>query len=110
MHKALHPSGGVSLSNLHCWRGKWLCHYGDGVCKVVCAFCAALQLVTHQSGLSYVKNVRQHNLKMRFMLLLFASHWLAPYLPSVTAAAHRLPPPLPAATTAATISCQLSTL
>jgi hypothetical protein len=79
LRKAAHPSGGVGSSNPHCWRGKQLCHHGDGVCKVVCDFCAVLQLVTLQSGSSNVKNERQHNLKMRLMVLLFAPHWLAPY-------------------------------
>jgi hypothetical protein len=56
MRKAIHPSGGVGSSNPHRWRGERLCHHGDGVCKVVYTFCAVLQLVTHQSGLLYVKN------------------------------------------------------
>jgi hypothetical protein len=52
MRKTAHPSGGVDSSNPHRWRDRQLCHYGDVVCKVVCAFCAVLQLVTQQSGSS----------------------------------------------------------
>jgi hypothetical protein len=40
MRKATHPSSGMDSSNPYCWRGKWLHHYGDVVCHVVCAFCA----------------------------------------------------------------------
>jgi hypothetical protein len=72
MRKAVHPFDGVGSSNSHSLRGEWLCHHGDGVCKVVCAFCVVSQVVTHQSGSPYEKNVRQHNLKMRLMVLLFA--------------------------------------
>jgi hypothetical protein len=39
MCKAVHPSSGMGSSNLHCWRGERLCHHGDGVCEVICAFC-----------------------------------------------------------------------
>jgi hypothetical protein len=74
MHKAAHPSSGVGSSNPHRWRGKQLCHQGDGVCKVLCAFCVVLQLVTPQSGSLYVKNVLQHNLKMRLIVLLCVHH------------------------------------
>jgi hypothetical protein len=42
-------------------------------------FCAVLQLMTSQSGSLYVKNVWQHILKMRLMVLLFVPHWRAPY-------------------------------
>ncbi len=52
MRKAARPSGGVDSSNLCRWRDGWLCHHGDGVCKVICAFCAVSQLMTHQSGSS----------------------------------------------------------
>jgi hypothetical protein len=45
MLKAAHPSGGVGSLNPHCLRGKRLCHHGDGVFMVVCAFCAVLQLM-----------------------------------------------------------------
>jgi hypothetical protein len=79
MRKATHPSSGVGSSNPHHWRSEQLCHHGDGFCKVVCVFCAVSQLMTPQSGSLYVKNVQQHNLKMRLMVLLFAPHWLAPY-------------------------------
>jgi hypothetical protein len=40
MRKAAHPSGGMDSLNPHCWRDKRLHHHGDGVCKVICAFCA----------------------------------------------------------------------
>jgi hypothetical protein len=79
MPKAAHPSSGVGTSNLHRWRSEWLCHHGDGVCKVVCVFCAIAQLGTHQSGSLYVKNAWQLILKMRLMVLLCAPHWFAPY-------------------------------
>jgi hypothetical protein len=52
MRKAIRPSGGMDSSNPCCWRGKQLYHYGDGVCKVGCAFCTVSQLVTCQSGSS----------------------------------------------------------
>jgi hypothetical protein len=52
MHKAARPSGGMDSSNPHHWRDGQLCHHGDGVCKVICAFYAVSQLVTHQSGSS----------------------------------------------------------
>jgi hypothetical protein len=32
MHKAAHPSGGMSSSNPRHWRGKQLQHHVDGVC------------------------------------------------------------------------------
>ena len=73
MRKATHPSGGVDSSNRRYWRGKRLCHHGDGVWKVVCDFCAVSQLVTCQLGSAYVKNVPQHNLKMRLKCY-FLSH------------------------------------
>ncbi len=73
MRKAARPSGDVDSSNQHRWRGKQLCHHGDGVWKVVSAFCAVSQLVTHKSGSTYVKNVPQHNLKMRLNCY-FLSH------------------------------------
>jgi hypothetical protein len=79
MRKAAHPLGGVGSSNPHLWRGEQLYRHGDGVYKVDCAFCAVLQLVTPLSGSSYVKHVRQHNLKMRIMVLLYAQLQLAPY-------------------------------
>jgi hypothetical protein len=41
MRKAACPSGGVDSLNPSRWRGKGLHHHGDGVCKVICAFCAA---------------------------------------------------------------------
>jgi hypothetical protein len=59
MPNAARPSGGMGLSNPRRWRGKRLCHHGDGVWKVVCALCAVSQLVTRQSGSFYVKNVWQ---------------------------------------------------
>ena len=40
MRKATHPSGGMGSSNPRRWRGERLHHHGDGVCHVVCAFCA----------------------------------------------------------------------
>jgi hypothetical protein len=80
MCKAARPSGGVEPSNQCRCRGGRLCHHDDGVWKVVCDFCAVSQLVTFQSGSWFVKNVRQHNLKMRLKVLLCALHWLAPYL------------------------------
>ncbi len=49
------PSGGVDLLNRCRWRCEQLCHHGDGVWKVVCAFCAVSQLMTHQSGSLYLK-------------------------------------------------------
>ncbi len=55
--------------------GRAVCHHGDGVWKVVCAFCAVSQLTTSQLGSLYVKNVPQHNLKMRLKVLLFVPHW-----------------------------------
>jgi hypothetical protein len=73
------PSGGVDSSNSCRWRDGWLCHHGDGVWKVVCAFCAVSQLVTCQLGSPYVKNVSQHNLKMRLKVLLFVPHWSEPH-------------------------------
>ncbi len=79
MRKAGHHSGGMDSSNQCSWRGERLCQHGDGVWKVVCAFCAVSQLVTRQSGFSYVKNVPQHNLKMRFKVLLIVPHWRAPH-------------------------------
>jgi hypothetical protein len=79
MRKIARLSGGVDLLNQHHWRGKRLCHHGDGVWKVVCAFCAVSQLMTCQSGSLYVKNVMQHNLKIRLKVILCAPHWLAPY-------------------------------
>ncbi len=79
MHKAARPSGGMDSSNWHRWRGKPLYHHGDSVWNVVCAFFVVSQLATHQWGSLYVKNVRQHNLKMRLKVSLCAPHWLAPY-------------------------------
>ena len=40
MRKAARPSSGMDSSNPHCWRGEWLHHYDDVVCRVVSAFCA----------------------------------------------------------------------
>ena len=40
MRKATHPSSGMSSTNPRHWRGERLHHHGDGVCHVVCAFCA----------------------------------------------------------------------
>jgi hypothetical protein len=80
MSKATHHLGSVDSLNPHRWRGKWPCHHGDGVWKVVRAFCAVSQLMTCQSGFLYVKNVPQHNLKMRLKVLLFVPHWRAPHL------------------------------
>jgi hypothetical protein len=73
------PSGGMDSSNPRHWRDGRLCHHGDGVWKVICAFCAVSQLVTCQSGSPYVKNVPQHNLKMRLKVLLKVPHWRAPH-------------------------------
>ena len=39
MCKAAHPLGGKGSSNPRCWRGERLPHHGDGVSKVICAFC-----------------------------------------------------------------------
>ena len=39
MRKAAHPSGGMGSSNPCRWRGERLHHHGDGVWKVICAFC-----------------------------------------------------------------------
>jgi hypothetical protein len=60
------------------WRGKRLCHHGDGVRKVFYTFCAVSQLVIRQLGSPYVKNVPQHNHKMGLKVLLFVPHWCAP--------------------------------
>ncbi len=72
MCKAAHPSGSVGSSNSHCWRGEQLCHHGDGVWEVVCAFCGISWFLTPQSGSLYVQNVRQHNLKVRLIVLLLS--------------------------------------
>ncbi len=41
MRMATHPSaGGKDSSKPRRWRGERLHHHGDGVCMVVCAFCA----------------------------------------------------------------------
>jgi hypothetical protein len=80
MRNAVHPSNGVDLSNQRRLRGERLCHHGDSVWKVVCAFWAVSQLVTCQLGSLYVKNVPQHNLKIRLKVLLFVPHWHAPHL------------------------------
>jgi len=40
MHKATHPSGSMGSSNPRRWREERLHHHVDGVCHVVCAFCA----------------------------------------------------------------------
>jgi hypothetical protein len=74
MRKATCPSGGMDLLNQRRWRGERLCHLGDGVWKIACAFCVVSQLVTHQSGSPYVNKVPQHNLKMRLKVLLFVPH------------------------------------
>ncbi len=79
MCKVAHPTGSVGSSNPHCWRGEQLCHHGDGVWEVFCDFCAISWFLTPQSGSLYVKNVWQHNLKVRLIVLLFVPHWLASY-------------------------------
>jgi hypothetical protein len=40
MRKATHLSIGMDLSNPCRGRSEWLHHHGDGVCNLVCAFCA----------------------------------------------------------------------
>ncbi len=47
---------------------------------VVCTLCVVSQLVTCQSGFLYVKNVPQHNLKIRLKVLLFVPNWCVPHL------------------------------
>jgi hypothetical protein len=110
MRKAVRHLSGVDSLNPHCWRGKRLCHHGDGVWKFVCAFCAVSQLVTCQSRFLYVKNVPQHNLKMRLKVFLFVPHWCAPQCHAVLAAlvADVAVPPAVVAVPAAVVKAILS--
>jgi hypothetical protein len=45
MCKAARPSGGLDSLNPHRWRGKQPHHHGDGVCEVICAFCADFKIL-----------------------------------------------------------------
>jgi hypothetical protein len=47
MRQAARSSGGMDSSNPRHWRGEWLHHHGDGICSVVCAFCAVLSVRHH---------------------------------------------------------------
>ena len=71
MRKAAHPSGGMDSSNPRRWRGERLHHHGDGVCHVVCAFCAV-------SDLRLVSRTRQTYI---LEVLQSGPPRLAPYLP-----------------------------
>ncbi len=79
MHKATHPSGGV-VHQIHTAGGaSYSATMVMVFARLFVLFCAVSQFMTPQSGSLYVKNVRQHNLKMRLMVLLFVQYWHAPY-------------------------------
>jgi len=47
IRKAARPYSGMDSSNPRHWRGERLHHHGDGVCHVVCAFCAVSSGLHH---------------------------------------------------------------